>query len=73
MGWARSLGQLEDVRVVADALLPRVWASDAEYVGDKVQILDAGHVVVQVGVIGDVGQLPLAGQGIGLDGIGRRW
>ena len=59
--------QLKGIRVGADTSLPGLGVH-AEYVGDEVQIFDAGHVVVQIRIIGDVGHLPLAAQGIGLDG-----
>ena len=62
------LRQLEGVGVFSDALLP-LPRSDAEDIGHEVQVLDARHKVVQVGVVGDVGHLPLAAQGIRLDGL----
>ena len=49
--------------------LPAHLRADAEDVSDEVEIPDAGHVVVQVGIIGDISQLPLAGDGVGADGL----
>ena len=55
------IGQRLDAR-------PALRRRDAENVGDEVQVLDAAHEIVQVGVIGDVGQLPLAAEGVCADG-----
>ena len=59
--------QLEKLRVFPDTRLPR-GGVHAEHIGDEAQILDAGHVVVQIRVVGDVRQLPLAAQRVGSDG-----
>ena len=67
-GLGQIVRQLEPRRVVPDADLP-VGGADAEDVGDEIQVLDAAHKVVQVGVVGDVGNLPLAGQRLILDGL----
>jgi len=53
-----------------DALLPLVLR-DAKNVGHKVQVLDAGQKFVQVGVIGNIGQILLAGNGIVLNAFSR--
>ena len=66
-GLGQIVRQLEPRRVVADAGLP-VRRADAEDVGDEVQVSDAAHEFVEVGVIGDIRQFPLAGQRLGLDG-----
>ena len=60
-------GQFKCIGVFADARLPLICAH-AENVGDEIQVLDARHVVVQVGIVWDVGKAPLAFQGIFLDG-----
>ena len=60
--------QLEEVRVLADALLPRAFLH-AENVGDEIEVLDARHKLVEVGVIRDVGEHLLAGDGIVLNGV----
>ena len=67
-GLRQIAGQLEGVRIGADALPPGLGVH-AEHVGDEVQVLDARHVIVQVGVVGDIGQQALAGQRVGLDGL----
>ena len=67
-GLSQIVRQLEAGGVVVDALLAHLGA-DAEDVSDEVEIPDAGHIVVQVGVIGDISQLPLAGDGVGADGL----
>ena len=41
----------------------------AEDVGDKIEVLDACHKLVEVGVIRDIGQHFLAGDGIVLNGM----
>ena len=66
-GLCEIVGQLEDIGVSANALLTRVGA-DAEYVGHKVEVLYAAHVVVKVGVIRYVGKLFLAGERVKLYG-----
>ena len=66
-GLSQIVRQFEAGGVVVDAL-PAHLSADVEDVSDEVEIPDAGHVVVQVGVIGDIGQLPLAGDGVGADG-----
>ena len=66
-GLGQVVGQFKGVRVAADALLPLALA-DAENVRHKVQVLDAAHKVVQVRVVGYVGNFALAGQRIVLDG-----
>ena len=43
--------------------------SHAEDVGDKIEVLDARHKLVEVGVIRDVGEHLLAGDGILLNGM----
>ena len=55
------IGQRLDAR-------PALRRRAAENVGDEVQVLDAAHEIVQIGVVGDVGQLPLAAEGVGADG-----
>ena len=60
-------GQFKCIGVFADARLPLICAH-AENVGDEIQVLDARHVVVQVGIVRDVGKAPFAFQGIFLDG-----
>ena len=40
-----------------------------EDVGDKIEVLDARHKLVEVGVIRDVGEHLLAGDGIVLNGV----
>ena len=67
-GLGQVLRQLEKSGVLADAVLP-VGSADAEDVRHKVQIFDAGHVVVQVRVIRDIGKGPLALQRLGPDGL----
>ncbi len=62
-GLSQVIGQLEQVGVVPDAFLS-VAGTDPEDIRDEVEILDAGHEVVQVGIVRNVRQLPLAGQGI---------
>ena len=62
-GLRQIVSQFKQIRVFADTLLP-LLRSHAEDIGDKVQILAAGHVVVQIRVVGDIGQLPFACQGI---------
>ena len=60
--------QLEEVRVLADTLLTRAFLH-AEDVGDKIEVLDARHKLVEVGVIRDVGEHLLAGDGFVLNGV----
>ena len=60
--------QFKEVGILADALLAHLGAH-AEDVGDEVQILDARHVLVQIRVIGDVGDLLFAFQGLGAHGL----
>ena len=45
-----------------------VSADDAENIGDKVQVFDTRHVIVQVGVIGNIGEHFLAGQRVAAEG-----
>ena len=62
MGCARSPVSSKRVGVPADALAAADAASDAENVRDEVQILDTRHVLVQVGIVRDIGDFPLAVQ-----------
>ena len=62
-GLRQIVSQFKQIRVFADTLLP-LLRSHAEDIGDKVQILAAGHVVVQIRVVGDIGQLSFACQGV---------
>ena len=67
-GLGQIVRQLKAGCVVPDTRLPVIGA-DAENVRDEVQVLDTAHEVVQVGVVGDVRDLPLAGQRLRLDGF----
>ena len=67
-GLGQILRQLEPRRIVPDACLAVIGA-DAEDIRDEVQVFDAAHKIVQIRVIGDVGQLPLAGQRLRPDGL----
>ena len=40
---------------------------NAEDVPDEVQVFDAGHELIEIGIVRNVGDLTLAGEGIGLD------
>lgn len=51
--------ELEGVGVLPDEGLP-LPGGDGKHVGNEVQILDAGEILVKVGVVGDVGHLLLA-------------
>ena len=59
--------QLKQSAVFLDPFCPQ-RPRHPKYIPDEVEVLDAGHVLVQVGVIGDVGHPPLAGQRVGADG-----
>ena len=61
-------GQVEQVRVFFDPRLA-VGLRHAEDIRHEVQIFDAGEELVQVRVIRNVGQLLLAAERIGLDGL----
>ena len=67
-GLRQIAGQLKGVRVPADALAPQSGIH-AENVRDEVQILDTRHVLVQVGIVRNVGNLPLAFQRLFPNGI----
>ena len=56
-----------NTRQIVDALLPHARLH-AEDVSDKVQVLDAAHEVVEVGVVRDVGQTVLGLQRVLADG-----
>ena len=66
-GLGQIVRQLEAGRVVADAGLAVVRA-DAEDVGDEIEVFDAGHEFVEIGVIRDVGHQALAGERVFADG-----
>ena len=66
-GLPQIAGQLEKLGVLPNAFLPNVRLY-SENVRDEVQILDARHELIQVGVIGDIGHLPLAAERVGLNG-----
>lgn len=61
-------GEFKDVGIFTDTGLS-VCCADAKNIRNEVQIFDAGHVVVQIGVIRYVSNLTLAGQRIGFDGL----
>ena len=60
--------QLEEARVLADALLPRPRLH-VEDISNEIEVLDARHELVEVGVIWNVGEHFLAGDGIVLNGV----
>ena len=60
--------ELECVGIRLDAR-PAFRGRDAENVGNEVQVLDAAHEIVQIRIVRDVGEQPLAGQRLGLDGV----
>ena len=66
-GLGQIVRQLKALRKLADAHLP-VRRADTENVRNKVQILDARHIVIEIGIVRDVGKLPLAGQRVRADG-----
>ena len=59
--------QLEGLRQLIDPLGP-LLGGDPKDIRHKIQVLDAGHKIVEVRVIRDVGHLLFAGQGVSLDG-----
>ena len=60
--------QFKEIGVLANALLP-VFGAHAENIGDEIQVLDARHVLIQIGIVGDIGHVPLARNGLGADGL----
>ena len=60
-------GQLKALGQRLNTFLTHI-GGNAEDVAHEVEILHAGHEIVQIGIIGDVGDAFLAGNGIGLDG-----
>lgn len=50
---AEIAGKLEHCRVLFDSCVARV-RGNAEYVSDEIQILDAGHEFIQIGIVGDI-------------------
>ena len=66
-GLSQILGQIKRIAQSPDAFRPDI-GGNAENVRDEVQVPDAGHEVIQIGVVGDVCQLPLACQRILPDG-----
>ena len=67
-GLGKVVRQRKKLGILADARLPR-FRLHAEDVGDKIEVLDARHKLVEVGVIRDVGEHLLAGDGIVLNGM----
>ena len=59
-------GQIERVRVAADPLRA-LGRSHAVHVGYEIQVFRTAHILVQVRIVRDIGELLLAGDGIGLD------
>ena len=58
-GLRQIVRQLQRVRVFANARLP-VRRAHAEHVRNEVEKLNAGHELVQVGIVRQIGDLPLA-------------
>ena len=58
-------GQLKAAGVIGDAGLP-LGLPHPENVADEIQILDAGEMLVQIGVVGNVGGDAFAGHRVAL-------
>ena len=67
-GLGEVVRQCEKLGILSDARLPR-FRVHAEDVGDEVQILDARHKFVEIGVIWNVGEHFLAGDGVVLNRV----
>ena len=60
-GLRQIVRQFKKVSAFTDTHLP-VGGTDMKNIRNKIQVLDARHVIVQIGIIGDVGKAALAFQ-----------
>ena len=66
-GLVQIAGNLKGIGQLLDPL-GTLLGRDAEHITDEVQVLHAGHKLIQIGIIRDVGHLFLAANGVCLDG-----
>ena len=53
----------------ADVVMKDALSVSGNGIADEIEIFDAGHIFIKIGVVGDISKLFFAGQGIGLDGM----